>query len=214
VSLSLPTDPNPFNDFDFGCGKGDAPWTTSYRTYRVSSPSQWAIATLVDAGGYLSTKDVPAFEGVTRQLLKNANGYGHSCKLVTKPTPVAPRFYFDVRAGNDNIKTTFQTPTSPIQGVYRINQFSPTTAKLQIQTGNGQRMLAIKLTRGIDYRLGKAKVPPRVRFQVRVTGSSVPGCRKGASGTLILSEPFSVTIAACGRTFAPLVESPVRFYGL
>jgi hypothetical protein len=214
VSFALPTDPNPFNDFDFGCGNGSAPWTSAYRVYRVASHDQWALATLTDQLSYLHASELPAFESVTRQLLKNANGYAHSCHLVTKPTPVAPRVYFDVRAGNDNITTTFQTPVNPSHGIYRITKFSPTTAKLQIETGNGPRVLAIKLTRGIDYRAASSKLPAKARFHLLVTGSSVPGCRKGASGTLNVTEPLSVTVVACGKTFAPVVESSVRFYGL
>jgi len=213
VSFALPSDLNPLNDFDLGCSRGDVNWNSSDRVYRVSSPDQWALATLVDDRASLRTNDVPAFQRVTRGLLQNAKGYGHSCVVTPRPTELRARFYFDIRAGGDNIKATFWSPPSPSKsGIYSINEITPVTAALQVNTKVGVRVLKIRFTRGIDYRLQTAKLPARVRFGVSVAASKIPSCRTGATGTLTISTPLSVVVDVCGQSFSPVVTSLVRIY--
>ncbi len=204
VSYALPVDPNPFADFDFGCGTGAVSWSASTRVFRVSSPKEWALATLDDAYGDLSASEVPEFEDVTRQLLDNAAGYGHSCSLVTKPTKVAAKVQFDIYVAGANLKDTFYTSqTKKKSGVYPITKISALTAALQLRTSAGTRPLTIKLIEGIDYRTASAKVSGRVRFRVQVTASKVAACAKGATGTLTISTVPVVQLHVCGRTFLP-----------
>jgi hypothetical protein len=213
VSFALPSDPNPLNDFDLGCSRGDVGWNRTDRVYRVSSHDQWALATLVDDRSALGSNEVPAFLSVTRKLLQNAKGYGHSCIVVTKPTEVAQRFFFDIRVGGDNLKTTFWTPATPSRsGIYRIKKIAPAAAKLRVDTNSGTRLLEIRLTRGIDYRLATARATGTARFRVKVTGSGIASCHKGATGTLTISTPIDVQVAVCGQSFSPLVTSLIRFY--
>jgi hypothetical protein len=213
VSFALPTDLNPLNDFDLGCSRGDAGWNATERVYRVSSRSEWALATLTDSGRYLQAGEVPAFEGVTRELLRNAKGFGHSCVVAVRPTEVPSRFFFDIKVGGDNLKATFWTPPSPDKsGVFPIEKISPARAKLQVNTSNGMRTLGIAFTKGIDYRIQTGHSPARVRFHVRVTTSHVPACSAGATGQLTIATPIDVAIDVCGRRFTPTVTSFIRIY--
>jgi hypothetical protein len=213
VTFALPSDPNPHNDFDLGCGNGNARWNAADRVYRVASPSQFALATLVDDQRSLHPGDVPAFQAVTRRLLQNASGYGHSCAVVPKRTEIPARFFFDIRAGGDNIKSTFWTPPSPSKnGVFPIDRITPATARLQVDTGVGARLLGVRLTKGIDYRLQTARGPARVRMRFAVTASKVASCRKGATGTLTISTPLTVQLDVCGHTYEPVVTSLIRIY--
>ena len=134
------------------------------RVYRISSPSEWALATLIDNSGQLPTSQVPKFQGVTHALLQNAKGYGHSCSLVTKPTTVASKVYFDILVAGANIKDTFYASSPNQKGVRRITQISPLTNSFQVQTSKGQRQLTIQLTKGIDYRAQTGTRPVRSAF--------------------------------------------------
>jgi len=213
VSFALPSDPNPFSDFDLGCGKGDVGWNRANRVYRVSSLDQWALATLVDARSVLASDEVSTFVTVARQLLQNAKGYGHACGVAAKPTDVTQRFFFDIRVGGDNLKASFWTPPNPSKsGIYRIEKISPAAARLRVETKAGERLLAITLTKGIDYRLESSGVAARARFRVKVTRSNIPSCRKGATGMLTVVPPIDVLVDVCGQQFAPLVMSPLRFF--
>ncbi len=212
VSFALPTDPNPFGDFSLGCGTGAVSWDASTRVFRVSSPKEWALATLDDSYGDLPAGEVPKFEDVTRQLLDNAAGYGHPCSLVTKQTTIAAQVHFDIYVAGGNLKDTFLTSqTKTKSGVYPITKISPLTAPLQVNTGNGTRPLTIKLLQGIDYRNETANVSGRVRFKVAVTASKVTGCAKGATGTLTISTVPAVQLHVCGHTFLPGPPPGVRF---
>ena len=133
--------------------------------------------------------------------------------MTPRPAELRTRFYFDIRAGGDNIKATFWSPPSPSKsGVYLINEITPVTAALQVNTKVGVRVLNIRFTRGIDYRLQTAKLPARVRFGVSVAASKITSCRTGATGTLTISTPLSVVVDVCGQSFSPVVTSLVRIY--
>jgi len=213
VSYALPTDPNPFADFDFGCGKGSVTWLASYRAYRVASSSQWALATLDDSDGNLHSNQIPEFEKVAQELLHNAEGYAHSCSLVTKPTLVSASIHFDIYVAGTNLKDTFLASQTRTKGrAYPIKSISSLTATLQVPTGAGTRSLKIDLTRGIDYRPATAKAAGRVRFGFLVEGSRVPSCSRGAKGMLTISTKPAVSLHVCGRTFLPTPVPRVEFF--
>jgi uncharacterized protein YcnI len=214
VSVALPTDPNPISDFYFGCGHGDVPWDTTNRAYSVGSTSQWAVATFTDEINDVPNGEVASFEKVAQQLLQNTNGYGHPCKLVLKPTETQGRVYFDINVGGTTIKDTFWTPPVPNgNGIYPIKHISALNAALRVPTKNGTRLLAIKLSKGIDFRAQTPKAKGRVRFRVLVTSSKVPSCKRGAAGTLTISTQPAVQLDVCGQTFHPgPAPRQVQFY--
>ncbi len=211
VSYALPADANPASDFELGCGTGSVSWNGSTRVYRASSLREWAIATLDDAYGSLAGGDVPRFENVTRQLLQNAQAYGHSCSLAAKQTGISSRVYFDILVAGANLKDTFYTSQSGKAGVSPITQISGLTAALPVKTSAGTHVLTIKLTRGIDYRSQTPHAAGQARFHVVVTASKVPACRKGATGTLTISTKPVIVLAVCGQTFLPGPAPPVHF---
>lgn len=208
LSYALPTDPNPYADFDLGCGTGGAPWDTSNRVYRVASVQEWAIATLDDPSAFLPAASVPQFEQVTRQLLSNAAGYGHPCSLVTKPTALASQIYFDVLVAGAHVKDTFFVSQQPNKdGSLPVTRIGPLTAPFHVQVGGHSRLLSVKLTRGIDYVVPRGKVAGRVRYDVKVRASQVPGCRRGATGMLVISTSTPrALLTVCGQTFLKNVD--------
>ena len=71
-------------------------------------------------------------------------------------------------------------------------------------------MLAIEISHGVTYRdrhfaepgrPSTAAATSRVTFAIRVVGSTVPSCPKGASGMLTVSTAPSVSLRVCGQTF-------------
>jgi hypothetical protein len=202
VSYALPTDVNPFNDSYWGCGRPGMKWDDSYRVYRVSSVNQWASASFNDVWQVLESRDVPAFESVTRRLLANAEGYGHSCDLSARPTALKSRYSFDFRLlSGGRIHSVFFTEGEPKGGVLRIVQATVTDAPLRVKVGGKTRTLTVRLTRGIDYRPAKASAPSRIRYSVQVVGSTVSSCRKGATGTLTIVTSPSVLLQVCKQSF-------------
>jgi len=213
VSYALPSDANPVNDFYWGCGTGAMRWNESYRVYRVPSVTQWANATLIDAGGFLPARDVPAFRTVTNRLLENAEGYGHACRLLTKPTAVTLKYTFDVEAAGGNLKSQFLAEQTPKDGVHPIVQSTVTTADVRVQAGGKSQPLTIRLARGLDFRPATARKAGQVRYRVEVVSSKVPSCRGGAAGTLTITTRPSVVLAVCGQTFLRGADvGRVRFF--
>jgi hypothetical protein len=203
VSYALPADVNPVNDFYWGCGNLGMKWDESYRVYRVSSLTQWASATFVDAEQFLQARDVAAFENVTRQLLQSADGYGHACDLKAKPTELKARYSFDFRlASGGRINSVFWTEGEPSRaGILPIVQATATNAALKVKANGKRRALTIKLTRGIDYRPAKSPTAGRIRFSVQVVDSKVPSCPNGSTGTLTILTSPSVLLEVCKQTF-------------
>ncbi len=212
VSYALPTDPNPFSDFDLGCGTGAVNWDAANRVFRISSLEQWALASLIDSSSVLPASKVSAFEGVARKLLENVNGYAHPCGIVVKPTSVKGRIYFDILVAGANIKETFYTSTRTSGGLYTIEQIDPLVDAFHVQTKAGNRVLTVKLTRGIDYRKQTGHVTGRARFRVVVTASQIASCRKGANGILTVSTQPAVLLDVCGQTFLRGPAPRVDFY--
>jgi len=213
VSFALPADMNPVSDFDEGCGQGNVAWDDTNRVFSVGSDTHWAIASMSDMLGDLSAAEISSFEGVARKLLDNAQGYAHPCSLVTKPTAVLGRWYFDIAVAGTNLKDTFWTATNPNRnGIYAIKRISAATASLHLRTKAGTRLLAIRFENGVDFRGEAPKVAAEVRFRVRVTASQVQSCKKGATGTLAISTKPEVLLKVCGQAFHPVPARPVEFF--
>jgi hypothetical protein len=214
VSYALPTDINPVTDFYFGCGGGGLPWNDSDRVYRVPALEQWANASLIDLLGAVPAANVPTFEALTRQLLQNAAGYGHPCVTVSKPTALTSRYSFDIRVAGGNLKSVFWTSESQAKGgVQPVVQADVSTTLLKVKAAGKMRTLAIKLTRGIDYRPTRFHTADTVRYAVKVVGTRVPGCKRGATGTLTISNRPSLLLQVCGQSFLQN-ETPrrIRFF--
>ncbi len=214
VSFALPTDINPVNDFYWGCSSGGTKWNDSDRVYTVLSPHQWAMALFVDFAGSVGSRDVPAFQSATRELLENADGYGHACNTVAKETVLTSRYTFDVRVAGGNLKSVFYTLGDPGKtGVVKVVDSTETTTALKIKVKGKTYPLTIDLRRGIDYRETPAHTADTVRYAVRVVSTKVPSCSKGATGTLTLSNKPSVLLKVCGQTFLR-GEAPrrIRFF--
>ena len=215
VSFALPTDANPFADFDVGCGRGGTNWETTYRSYGAASVTEWAIATFADPNDYLSSDSIPAFETLTQKLLQNAKGYGAPCSLKSVPTSIAFRLHFDILVNGTNIKDTFWTADSPTAGgVLPIQQILSTTNAINVKTRAGTRLITIRLTKGVDYLQQHGRTPGRARFRVVVVNSKIAGCSAGASGTLTISTRPSVILALCGQQFLKADAPPrIAFFG-
>jgi hypothetical protein len=215
VSYALPTDINPVSDFYWGCGTGGLPWNDSERVYRVVSVQQWANASLIDLLGAVPQANVPTFEAVTRKLLQNAEGFGHPCTIVSKPTALTSRYSFDIHVAGGNLKSVFWTSESEAKGgVQPVVQADVSTSVLNVNADGKPRALAIKLTHGIDYHPTRFHTADTVRYAVQVVSTKVPGCKRGATGILTISNRPSLLLRVCGQSFLRS-ETPrrIRFFG-
>jgi hypothetical protein len=203
VNYAVPDDINPQSDFYWGCSSAGTPWNTSDRVFRVMSPDQWAIAAFSDIGGYLAQTEVPKFEQVTRQLLANAEGYGHPCSLHTAPTLLASNFHYSFQVADGGGSGSFWAAIGPRQTTAtRVLRVTGVAIRLHVRTTGGARHpLTIRVERGIDYLPAGAHVTGRVRLGIRVVASQVPTCGVGNTGTLTITTAPSVRLAVCGRTF-------------
>jgi hypothetical protein len=200
---ALPTDPNPINDFYFGCRSGGTSWTDSDRVFRLMSPDQWASVAFYDFIGLLEKNDVPAFETVARQLLRNSQGYAHSCSLKVQPTPAQARlqFTFDVAAGSaEGLFFTYGTENDAVLPVVAVGVPDMT---LHVRTQGKRHALTLQVTRGMTFVPAKARTKAQLKLAVRVKGSKVPGCPKGSTGTLTVSTApsASVLLKVCSQSF-------------
>ena len=146
VQYALPADPNPINDFYYGCSSTVTPWNATDRVFRVTSRDQWAIAVFYDSLLQLKHSEVAVFESVTRRLLQNAEGYAHDCSLHVAPTPVASSyaFRFEVPAGHG-------AGSFLVQATPNVDPHASTVPVIQVQVPN------IKLrvtTNGARYTTG------------------------------------------------------------
>jgi hypothetical protein len=208
ADFALPTDQDPYADFDYGCSYGgDQAWTANGRTYIVTSKHQWGYAELVDYNHVLSGGEVGVFEGLTRELLADSEGFGHGCSLDTKrPVSAEELFLFSFEwstlgpnytefggvssasPGNPLIPegsfTTVSTATgsSLLEKVIRIH--APAIALTIVQRGH-ERTVTIKIVRGVDYATNSTT--DRLRMRVQVVASDDAACPQGSRGTLTLS---------------------------
>ncbi len=214
VQYALPADPNPINDFYYGCSSTVTLWNATDRVFRVTSRDQWAIAVFYDSLFQLKNSEVAMFENVTRRLLQNAEGYAHDCSLHVAPTPVASSyaFRFEVPAGHAAGSFLVRaTPNGdPRASTVPVIQVHVPNIKLSVTTNGARYILAIEVRRGISYhdfhfvetRPSSSAAPTsRVTFAIKVVNSTVPSCRKGASGKLTVSTAPSVSLDVCGQRF-------------
>jgi hypothetical protein len=100
-NYALPSNLNPFNDFDVGCSDnaskagvatGGYGWNTKDRIYRVVSLTTWGYAAFWDYQRQLVKRDVGSFEAVTQSLLTRSEPAAHSCSLAGfgKEVPIPP----------------------------------------------------------------------------------------------------------------------------
>jgi hypothetical protein len=202
VNYAVPDDINPKSDFYWGCSSSTTPFDPSIRVFRVMSQNQWAIAAFSDVGGYLAQAEVPKFEHITRQLLANAEGYGHPCSLHTAPTLLTSNFHFSFQVPAGGGSGSFWAALKPRQTtVAPVDRVTAVAITLHVRTAGAKHPLTIKVVRGIDFLPVRAHVAARVRLRVRVVASQVPGCGVGQTGTLTITTAPSVRLAVCGRTF-------------
>jgi hypothetical protein len=214
VQYALPSDPNPINDFYYGCSSSETPWNSTDRVFRLTSRNQWAVAVFYDTLFQLKDSEVDMFEGVTRRLLQNAEGYAHDCSLRVAPTAVESTyaFTFDVPAGKAEGSFVVQAAPNrdPRASTVPVVQARAATIRLGVTSGGGRHRLAVEISHGVTYRdrhfagTGRSSTTAgtsSVTFAIRVVGSKVPSCPKGATGTLTVSTAPAVSLRVCGQTF-------------
>lgn len=208
ADFALPTDQDPYADFDYGCSYGgDQAWTASGRTYIVTSKHQWGYAELVDYEHVLSAGEVGIFERLTRELLADSEGFGHSCSLETKrPVSAQELFLFSFEwstlgpnytefggvssasPGNPLIPEGSFTTVSSATGsslLEKVIRIHAPAIPLTIVSQDHERTVTIKIVQGIDY--ATSSTSDRLRMRVQVVGSDDASCPRGSRGTMTLS---------------------------
>jgi hypothetical protein len=203
VQYALPTDPNPINDFYYGCSSSGTKWNDTDRVFRLTSVDQWAVAAFYDSLRQLNNSQVAKFENLTRQILQNAGGYAHDCSLDLAPTLVTANytFTFDVSEGHAAGSFLVQMtpnldPRSPTVPVIQVRVPNIT---LNVKTNGTSHVLIIKVSRGINFH--PAVATSNVSFAIEVVSSKLRSCQKGATGTLTVSTAPSVFLDVCGHSF-------------
>ena len=199
VAYALPSDPNPFSDFNYGCGKGDVPWSAEYATFRAASIDQWAYATFASTLTPLPQRDVSSFTSVTRRLLAGTAGYGHPCDAAYKPTAVTPSYVFDFTLAKKRVETVFWVDGDPNRsGTYSIARVIATSFPLRVALNGQNHTLTLAFAGGIDFHPASGKTKGQATFKVRVVRSSSGGCRRGTTGTLTVTTQPSIRLGLCG----------------
>ena len=222
LRYALPIDLNPWNDFFIGCTSTGHPesvatsahaWNDHERIYRIVGVNTWSLATFIDDLKQLTPSEVPSFERLTNVMLKDAQPLAHDCKLQGNGKPVDLKsiwaFNFDVQATSHGVTSTGKTSGTfdTIAGnsggsVGAISNLAANDFRLKA-TGAGKR-LSIELHVGaaIDFRHDYGSL---LRAHVVVRASNDSGCRKGATGTLVLSFPYlsppRIALRLCGGTY-------------
>jgi hypothetical protein len=200
VSYALPTDPNPINDFAFGCSSGGVQWTARDRMFHVTSAKQWAMATFNDFLTQINDTEARAFQTVTRQLLANAEGYGHGCTLQVAPTTLKTEFTFDFKTAAGSGHGSFFTQGLVRRPTNSAPVVSVTAPNIALALDGTPRALVLDVTRGLSYHPTSPSSARKVRLAVRVVSSRLASCRSGATGTLTITAAPSVELRVCGRT--------------
>jgi hypothetical protein len=229
--FALPVDPNPFNDFDYGCSNPlSQTWSSTGRIYIVSSKTSWAYAELDDASNQLSDSDVPSFEAVTRELLTSSAPSGHTCKITTTQTSAISSFYFSFEFAelgkgttiyggvSSSIPSNPETPagsflvatkatgSSTLEKVVSVHV--PLIPMTVVQNGK-KRTIVLKITKGLNFYLEQPT--ERLRANLVVSKSDVPACKQGSKGTLTLTTkqifarevgPTTIRLDVCGKYFS------------
>jgi len=222
VRYALPIDLNPWNDFYIGCtatGRPQAPstaahaWNARERVYRVVGGKTWSLATFIDDLNALRAGDVPRFESVTRRMLTSAQPFAHNCKLAGKGRPVDIEsiwiFSFDIRTTSAGITSSGRSSGSFVArattsgtGSLTVNSLHATDFRLSLRGKGKPRWLALHIRAPVEFRRGYGSI---LRTNVVVTGSTDGACRKGSTGTLLVSHPYlsstRVVVRICGHTY-------------
>jgi hypothetical protein len=222
VRYALPIDLNPWNDFYIGCSVTGHPvsvataphaWNDRERVYRVVGAKTWSLATFVDDLRALRKEDVPRFEAMTNTMLKAAQPFAHDCKLAGNGAPVDLKsiwtFSFDVQATKAGVMSSarssgsFVTTASPSgSGVGAISNLRATDFRLRMTSKGKTRSLTMHVGAPIAFNHGYGTL---LRTQLVVVASNDAGCRKGSTGTLLVSlqslTPPRVVVQVCGHTY-------------
>lgn len=200
VTYALPTDLNPNADFYFGCGNGNTAWTSTQRKFYVASGGQWAFATFGDPLRQIDDSEARRFEGVTRELLRNTEGYGHPCVLKVTPTALTSEFTFSFATGGTKGHGTFST-----RGSLTRNGSDPIVVAhvpdISVAANGSTHAIKVRIQHGIDYHVPQpTPANGKIRLAVKVIASKIASCRKGDQGTLTITDAPSVTLTVCGQT--------------
>jgi len=218
TSYALPTDINPWSDFDFGCTSVNYvpgylpitgfPWDTQHRVYFTLSSKSWSYAEFEDPYSVLANKDVGSFESITNDLLASAQPAAHNCQLAGggNPTPVLFPWYFSFKftGTNNNVslsggsRGSFVTapsktsPTGIISHLQASDIFVTATPK-----GASAQKLTIRVG---DPLLFRAFYTETLKAEISVVSSNYAACPKGSTGTLVVSsDPApAVELDICG----------------
>jgi hypothetical protein len=221
VRYALPIDINPWNDFYVGCtvtGRPEPPstaahaWSDGDRVYRVVGSKTWSLATFVDNLKALGKNDVPRFEALTNAMLKAAQPFAHNCMLAGNGGPVSLEsiwtFDFDAQTTTAGVTSSagssgsFITTASTGSGAGMISKLVVKDFRLKVASKGKRQSLAIHVGAPIEFRHGYGSL---LRAHIVVKNSSEAGCRKGSTGTLLVSvqtlTPPRVIVQVCGQTF-------------
>jgi hypothetical protein len=222
VRYALPIDINPWNDFYIGCTATGRPepastaahaWDDQGRVYRVVGAKTWSLATFIDNLGQLGKGDVPRFEAMTDGMLKAAQPFAHNCKLAGNGGPVTIQsiwtFNFDVQTTSAGVTSSGRSSGSFIttagtsgNAIGTISKLVARNFRLSVTSKGKKAWVAIHVGAPIEFRHGYGSL---LRTHIAVIGSNDPECRKGSSGTLLVSlqslTPPRVVVQVCGQTF-------------
>jgi hypothetical protein len=215
VRYALPRSFNPYADFYIGCKTnrmgiggptGPKPWDTKDRTYRVVSDKSWSYATFIDSYALLKSNEAAAFSAIARTLLKSAEPVAHDCKLALVET--GPQnlwsFSFNANVKSKGLTTTggtsgtFMTRPNEQGGTGQLGQLRAEPIVLKIRKGSkvvGNVTLLVTQPLSFKYAYGY-----ELRAEVKVAATTYPPCKKGATGTLMVStNTGGATLQVCGR---------------
>jgi hypothetical protein len=198
---ALPTDPNPINDFYFGCQSGGVKWTNDDRTFRLMSRTQWASVAFFDFLELVPPSDEPQFETVARQLLQNAEGFAHGCDLKVQPTPTISQFQFNFEVSAGKGQGLFYISGLDTSSSLPVVSESVRNMTLNVMSHGTRHPLTIVVTHGVSFVPGRPNRRASVKLAVKVKDSKVPGCRAGSTGTLTVSTGQSVLLKVCSQSF-------------
>jgi hypothetical protein len=206
TSYALPSDLNPWWDFDFGCTSVNHvpgylpvtgfPWDTQHRVYFVLSSKSWSYAEFQDPYDVLSSHDVGPFETIANSLLSAAQPAAHNCQLAGggQPAPVTPpwQFHFSMSATNNDVtlsgqaRGSFLTGPSATSKTGVIGQLEVTDIQLTAKAKGSERTqkLTIRVGAPISFR---AFYTDTLKAEISVVSSSYPACPKGSTGVITLS---------------------------
>ena len=222
VRYPLPIDINPWNDFYVGCTSTGRPepastaaraWSDDGRVYRVVGAKTWSLATFVDNLRELGKNDVPRFEAVTDAMLKAAQPFAHNCQLAGNGGPVNLKsiwtFSFDVQTTSAGVTSSARssgsfdtTATTSGSAVGTIDNLVAKNFRLEVKSQGSTKLLAFHVAAAIEFRHGYGSF---LRTHLVVIGSNDAGCRKGSTGTLLVSlqnlTPPRVVVQVCGHAY-------------